>query len=149
MNRIIHHLFSYFFTLENEDGKPQFRDPPAEAGTLLQVLAYRPQSREKVGPACVLRWLGFLVYPLSLPSSHQVLSYLVDTPAELFVDFFLLHLDHVIVSDLLTTLVSLISEAPPSAWLPTGGPRVLQVSLTEFDVSLRAVLSFNEVWNGS
>lgn len=63
----------------------------------------------------------------------------------MFVEFFLQHLDHVIVSDLLTTLVSLISEAPPSAWLPTGGPRVLQVSLSEFEVSLRAVLSFNEV----
>jgi hypothetical protein len=46
--RIIHHLFSSFFTPEDEDGKPRFRAPPPEAGTLLQVLAYRPQSREKV-----------------------------------------------------------------------------------------------------
>jgi hypothetical protein len=118
--RIIHHLFSSFFTPEDEDGKPRFRAPPPEAGTLLQVLAYRPQSREKV------------------------LSYLVDTPAEMFVDFFLVHLDHLIVSDVLTTLVSLLSEAPPSAWLPTGGPRVLQLPLSEFDVSPSLVDAFNE-----
>lgn len=76
---------------------------------------------------------------------RQVLSYLVDTPAEMFVDFFLVHLDHLIVSDVLTTLVSLLSEAPPSAWLPTGGPRVLQLPLSEFDVSLSLVDAFNEV----
>jgi hypothetical protein len=63
----------------------------------------------------------------------------------MFVDFFLLHLDHLIVSDVLTTLVSILSEAPPSAWLPTGGPRVLQLTLSEFDVSPSLVVAFNEV----